>query len=355
MAAHTAKTRWSAAAALLLVLLCLAAPAAAKDRHRSQGMYWGGWIGSQLTGTPPPWDMSAVSQFEALVGKSLSMIEFAAPFAVCSSAPCSFYPFPTTAMDSVRNYGAIPFLSWSSASTPSSLEQPDFQLSDVIDGTYDSYIREFATEAASWGHPFFLRFDWEVNGNWFPWGESVNGNRSGEYVAAWRHVHDIFTSVGATNATWVWCPYADERQKFGPLRSFYPGSRYVDWTCLDAYNWGANAANPVPWKSFEQLFSSSYRRILKVAPHKPLLLGELASSGEGRAKAIWIRRMFAVLKEKFPRVRGLIWFEQTMQGISWPLESSPAATRAFAQGLRRYRYRGNRYGAISGSPIQPPR
>ncbi len=38
-------------------------------------------------------------------------------------------------------------------------------------------------------------------------GLGVNGDQPGEFVAAWRHVHDIFTSVGATNATWVWCPY----------------------------------------------------------------------------------------------------------------------------------------------------
>ena len=68
----------------------------------------------------------------------------------------------------------------------------------MISGKYDSYIpQNVAEDARDWGHPFFLRFDWEMNGNWFPWSEGVNGNQSGEFVAAWRHVHDIFTSVGA--------------------------------------------------------------------------------------------------------------------------------------------------------------
>ena len=102
-------------------------------------------------------------------------------------------------MESIRDYGAIPVFSWSSQSIPSSLNEPDFQLSDVIAGTYDSYIREFAEAARDWGHPFFLRFNWEMNGNWFPWSEGVNGNQPGEFVAAWRHVHDIFTAVGADN------------------------------------------------------------------------------------------------------------------------------------------------------------
>ena len=58
---------------------------------------------------------------------------------------------------------------------------------------YDSYIRGFATAAKSWGHPFFLRFNWEMNGNWFPWSEGVNGNKTGRVrrrlAPRARHLH----------------------------------------------------------------------------------------------------------------------------------------------------------------------
>ena len=114
----------------------------------------------------------------------------------------------------------------------------------MIEGRYDAYIREFAEAAKAWGHPFFLRFNWEMNGNWFAWSEGVNGNQPGEYVAAWRHVHDIFTSVGATNATWVWCPNVDPGKEFDDLALALSGRRYVDWTCLDGYNWGTNPTGP---------------------------------------------------------------------------------------------------------------
>ena len=76
-----------------------------------------------------------------------------------------------------------------------------------------------------------------------PLGEGANGNKPGEYVAAWRHVHDIFAAAGATNATWVWCPYADVTPQPAPSPSYYPGDAYVDWTCLDGYNWANNRAN----------------------------------------------------------------------------------------------------------------
>jgi hypothetical protein len=177
---------------------------ATKSTAPASTLYWGAWIGDQLTGTEAPWDMGAVSKFEQSVGKQLSLVHFAAPFADCSVSPCSFYKFPAESMEDVRSHGAIPFFSWSSQSTPSNVNEPDFQLSDVISGRYDEYIRSFAEAAKAWGHPFFLRFNWEMNGNWFSWSEGVNGNQPGEYVAAWRHVHDIFTSVGATNVSWVW-------------------------------------------------------------------------------------------------------------------------------------------------------
>jgi hypothetical protein len=318
-------------------------------------LYWGASIGDQISGEQPPWDMGALSQFEGMTGKPLSLVHFMAPFAQCSSSDCSYYDFPTKEMEGIRQHGSIPFFSWSSQSIPSSVNEPNFQLSDVIAGTYDSYIREWATEAKEWGHPFFLRFNWEMNGNWFPWSEGVNGNQAGEYVAAWRHVHDIFTAVGATNATWVWCPYGDTQRRLAPMRQFYPGSRYVDWTCLDGFNWGENASNPLPWGSFDDIFHSSYEQIVKkIAPRKPMILAETASNGDGRAKAAWIHGMFKQIANRYHQLRGLIWFDQVDRDLQWPIESSAASASAFSREVRKRPYRANRFGDVSASPIPPP-
>jgi beta-mannanase len=51
-----------------------------------------------------------------------------------------------------------------------------------------------------------LRFAHEMNGNWYPWSEGVNGNAAGQYVPAYRRVVTLFRSVGVTNVTWVWSP-----------------------------------------------------------------------------------------------------------------------------------------------------
>lgn len=313
----------------------------------SASVYWGAWIGSQLTGTEAPWDMNAVSLFEQEVGKRLSLVNFSSPFANCYVSPCSFYPFPTAAMEAIRRHGAIPFFSWASDSLPVSTNEPAFQLADVTGGTYDSYIRSFATAAKGWGHPFFLRFNWEMNGNWFPWAERANGNRPGDYVAAWRHVHDLFSSVGATNVSWVWCPNIDPSNQLQPLAGLYPGDDYVDWTCLDGYNWAS------PWSSFDQLYRSTYTLITtQIAPSKPLAIGEVASTEQGGSKAAWIGDLLTTqLPQNYPKVKALLWFDKYDSSMEWPIESSNSATAAFAAAIQAPYYAGSDFAAIAASPI----
>ncbi|HEX5415760.1 MAG TPA: glycosyl hydrolase [Chloroflexota bacterium] len=318
--------------------------------HR-HGIYWGAQIGDQLTGEQAPWDMGAVYKFERLARKHISLLNFNAGFVTCESSKCVFNPFPLTPMENLRAHGVIPVFSWSSSSVSEGTHDPKFSLSKIIHGRYDGYIREFARSAAAWGHPFFLRFNWEMNGNWFPWSEGVNGNRRGQFVAAWRHVHDIFTSVGATNATWVWCPNVGGTQN---MRTLYPGDKYVDWTCLDGYNWGTRFSWS-HWLTFRQVFATSYAALRKLAPRKPIMLGEVASTDYGGSKAAWIKEMLSSIPRNFRKIRALIWFEVNDRGTHWPIESSRSVRNAFARGIRKPVYMGNDFGQIDARPIPAPR
>ena len=321
----------------------------------AQPLYWGATIGSHLTGDQAPWDMNAVASFEGGAGKSASMVQFFQPFAQCGGSDCDFYSFPTTPMDDIRGHGSIPVLSWSSQAIPSTLSQPDFQLSDVVSGRYDEYIAEFAAEARDWGHPFFLRFNWEMNGSWFPWAEGVNGNGSGEYVAAWRRVHDIFAAAGATNVSWVWCPFVDPADNMTDLASLYPGDDYVDWTGLDGYNWGTNPASARGWRSFDQLFRDTYDEIVEsIAPGKPMMLAEVGSSEHGGSKAEWIRDALTRVPTEYQQIRALLWFDKFDDDMDWPIETSADATAAFAEGVSQPVYVGAGYGGLSGGAIAPP-
>jgi hypothetical protein len=295
--------------------------------------------------------MNAVRAFETMVGKGLSLINFSSPFYNCSTSPCRPYGFPLAPFNSIRDHGSIPFFSWASDSLPLTLSEPDFQLRDVTAGTYDGYIKDWAAQARNWGHPFFLRFNWEMNGAWFPWAERANGNQPGDFVKAWRHVHDIFTSVGANNVTWVWCPNVDITNSFTPLAGLYPGDAYVDWTCLDGYNWND------PWLTFDQLFRSTYTALVgAVAPTKPVLIAETASTESGGAKAAWIDDMLGTqLPTKYPQVKAFMWFEKYDSGMDWPIETSAAAASAFAKGIGSPWYAANQFGAVGGGAVNPLR
>ncbi|HEU5254028.1 MAG TPA: glycosyl hydrolase [Solirubrobacterales bacterium] len=309
-----------------------------KGEQRTSGrrpILWGALVSDQLTGHQAPWDMGGPRKLEAMLGKRMSLLHFMAPFAHCSDSGCGFYRFPAEEMQTIRSHGAIPFFSWSSQSIPSSEAQPDYQLGDVIAGRYDGYIRDWAKDAKRWGRPFFLRFNWEMNGDWFPWAEGTNGNRRGEFVRAWRHVHDLFAEVGATNPIWVWCPNVDFEGNLQDLRSVYPGGDYVEWTCLDGYNSGTNPAKPDRWRSFDQLYRRSYDEVVEeIAPGKPMILGEIASTEQGGSKARWIAEMLRALPAEYPLVRGLVWFDKFENGMDWPLETSQSAIEAFAAGIQ---------------------
>ena len=342
--------------ALALALLCLlATPALAQagPKQKPRPLYWGAMIGKQLTGEAAPWDFRAVRAFERKARKGISLLAFSSPFSDCNVQPCHFFPFPREAMEELRQHGTIPFLSWASQSVPSTLVQPDYTLDAVAAGAHDDYIRGFAEQAAEWGRPFFLRFDAEMNGFWFPWSEGVNNNGKGDFVRAWRHVHDIFTEVGATNATWVWCPNVDFTRKLTPLHGLYPGDRYVDWTCLDGFNWG-KTRNSAGWQSFDKIFRETYRRVVRIAPRKPMVIGEVASEERGGSKARWIRHVFRTIPRDYRKIRAVIWFNERDQGMHWPIESSRSSRKAFAKSVRRNVYRPNVFSELPPGPVRPP-
>jgi hypothetical protein len=68
-----------------------------------------------------------------------------------------------------------------------------YTLAAIIDGRHDDCIRACARRLRAYGSRVLLLFAQEMNGNWYPWSETVNTNRRGEFGRAWRHIHHIFT------------------------------------------------------------------------------------------------------------------------------------------------------------------
>jgi hypothetical protein len=294
-------------------------------------MLWGTWTDKHRTGDQPPWDMSAVDEVESRVGARMSLIHFGTPMTGPDGR--NPFPFPAAQMDAIVRRGATPLFSWSTHAMRN-YDHPDFSLRAIAEGRQDALIRQWARAAKAWGKPFILRFNWEMNGDWFPWAERyAKSSRKGDYVRAWRRARGIFLDERATNVAWMWCPSYDPDGTEQPLASLYPGDAYVNWTCLDVYN-GDN-----PWRSFTQAARRTYDEIQRIAPTKPMILAEVGSTEAGGDKAAWITEMFASLPRRFPAVRGVVWFDKVERGpgkkTDWALESSKAAERAFGRGLTR--------------------
>jgi beta-mannanase len=222
-------------------------------------------------------------------------------------------------------------------------------LRDIANGLYDTPLRTWAQGAKTWGHPFFLRPDWEMNGGWFPWGTTASSqNTPAEYVAAWRHMREIFDTVGATNVTWVWCPNLAFSGST-PYSQLYPGDAYVDWTCLDGYNKGTSST------SFASLYTQSYNALVALAPTKPIMIGEVSSFEYGAGvKGSWTTDALATqLPQNFPQVKALVWFNwRIYENGAWSnfeFESSPSSQSAFANAISTPYYRGG--GGLGNLPL----
>ncbi|MFD5561751.1 glycoside hydrolase family 26 protein [Kitasatospora griseola] len=222
--------------------------------------------------------------------------------------------------------GAMPLLTWEPwAGGDKSVDQPDYRLSRIASGAHDDYVKKFARDVKKARGPVVLRFAHEMNETWYPWSEERNGNRKGDYVAAWRHVHDVFDAQGVDNVIWQWCP---DTQSPGrpPLSRFYPGDDYVDWMGMEAYSTdSAETVGPLLNDTYDELTALS---------DKPIFIGETGVRPTN-AKALWIQDFFSWLIDH-PRVVGFVWFQfSDSEGgrYDWRFTTSQGARDSFRRGL----------------------
>jgi hypothetical protein len=339
-----------------------------KRVRRGASLYYGAMVRLKVPSKRALKPRGAFGRFERQAGKGMSLVHWGEPWQIKGQ----MQPFPTTYMENAREHGSIPVLDWTAQKLGAGIRQSRYQSSDIASGRYDDYIREWAGRAKEWGHPFMLRFNHEMNGWWYPWGEArnerggtVNGNQPGDFVAAWRHVHDLFAEVGATNVTWVWSPnYLSKDPRYLPLSTMYPGDAYVDWTGLSAYNRDRAGGWLTPYAMLTGVGTTyllnSYFEVVAVAPDKPMLLAETASvefPGRPKRKAGWIKELLLrALPRTFPQIKGFMWYDAPDEYFpTQPVASSRPARRAFKKAIGSSRYAGNDFASLDRSPIRPLR
>jgi beta-mannanase len=249
--------------------------------------------------------------------------------------------FPITGVQAILRGGYTPMITWEPWKRPHDLpeearpeEQPDFSLSEILRGRFDDYIVSWALGLKQVESPVFFRPMHEMNGNWYPWGGSVNGNSPEKFIETWRYIRAIFREHHSHQLIWVWSPYAQSvpDQTGNEIWRYYPGGEEVDWLGLDGYNWG-ETQEWSNWKSFFEIFKEGFKILGQLSMEKPFMIAEMGCAEEGGNKERWIEETFKALKKDFPRVKALVWFNMDKE-CDWRIESSLESLGAFQKGCK---------------------
>jgi mannan endo-1,4-beta-mannosidase len=197
-------------------------------------------------------------------------------------------------------------------------------LGAIAAGRYDRYLSQYATAVRTLGGPVGLSFANEMNVSWSPWG--YRHVPPHVFVAAWRHVHQVFAAVGARKVIWIWTVArirgtpGDRRVAPDP-RPWWPGGAYVDWVGLDIYYVS-------PEVTFRRAFVPTITAVRRFTDDPILITRTAVPNQSGQARQI--ADLFAGARAS--HLLGIIWYNQN--GFqTWRLDKSrPAAIAAFRRG-----------------------
>ena len=216
---------------------------------------------------------------------------------------------------------------------------------DIADGSQDGYLDTLAVDIKAWGKPAFFTFQHEPESlicpNDVPCAPATGYyGTTTDYKAAWQHLVEVFRAKGVKNLAYVWQTgsyrwKSPSDYRYGPKN--YPGAGVIDWIAVDPFNSG------VPrWQSFRALIQPWYD--WASAQDKPLMIGAFGSvekPGDPGARAAWFTRAATDLKQRFPKVKALMYFDNNPSRTpkdDWRLVDTNSASFAAykAWGLESY-------------------
>jgi hypothetical protein len=103
-----------------------------------------------------------------------------------------------------RGLGSLPTWNVAAGRTPMLSFGRDVSAGAVAAGRYDAWLVSLARSVSALGRPLLLRYAWAMDSTV----RRDPGRDGATYVAAWRHVHDLFATQGV-RGSWVWAPNAD--------------------------------------------------------------------------------------------------------------------------------------------------
>lgn len=239
--------------------------------------------------------------------------------------------FPESRVQAISDIGSVPLITWEPwlsdfsqddyPNIPPKDRRDKFSLKAIASGTYDAYINQWAKDAKSIGSPVFVRFGHEMNDPYrYPWGPQ--NNKSSDFIAAWKHVVDQFSEVGAKNVIWVWSPHP----AYGEFETYYPGDKYVDWVGVGTLNYGT-VATWSKWYTFDEIFGKFYPQFAKYK--KPIMISEFGSLATGGDRNKWYEDALSGIRTKYPLVKSVIFFHvandntTTDKSLNWYIIDEP--------------------------------
>lgn len=227
----------------------------------------------------------------------------------------------------------------------------------TLSGARDSMFAQRAREFASFGKPVFMRYFTAMNRG----GASKTGQlgvndrdlehktdssqaeenaRAANFIAVWRHVHDIFVANGATNVAWI-LSYGDQKDKWGYTGDYgelyYPGDAYVDWVGLNGYNQTPDISKyglfTPRFKNFYNFWWDKYK--------KPLIMTETGSIIDGIGQAIWIKDAHTNVQVNLPGLKGISYFNSIGSGGTLGASDEDHNFILSGEGLKEYKNMAN--------------
>ena len=261
------------------------------------------YLGVEIDGAPD--SIAPAEQFASWVGQKPSMI---GQYLAWGTS------FDAKAASNAYSYGAMDFVVWEPWNTT---------LANIASGASDDYVTRFATAVRAANVPIALSFGHEFNGNWYPWGTSGTGATAADFVAAWQHIHKLFTAAGATNVIWIWDPNDIYPVPDVQLKSYFPGDAYVDWVGVTGY-WTQPGPN-----TYGSLYLPTLEEIREFT-QKPFIIAETSvASGSNQSRSL--TALFDAV-EQHADILGFVWYDYD-KGGDWRIENRPSLMTQFTTDL----------------------
>jgi hypothetical protein len=277
----------------------------------ARGAYFGAYVDRRDDET----QIEAITRVETEVGRQLAIDH-------------EYYKwdaaFPTSQETWDQERGTIPFMNWMSER----LNGSRITWASIASGSQDSTIVARADAIKAFGSPVYLAFHHEPEDDVGPWGTAV------DYVAAFKHIRDVFDDQGVTNVVfaWVMMSWTFDPDSGRDPDEYWPGNAYADVIGSDGYNWYPGKPG-VPWDSFETVFSpTNDYATSKGRPWMVVEAGVQEDPEKPFRKGMWFVNAIPVIKG-WPLCKAFIYFDAIKEYApdSWQSDSSRASIAGYTR------------------------